>query len=369
MARREEVPEVVDDFLDATKRGAHRQLTYYHALYEITDETFDKAQIIAATTGDLLTFKWLVNNNKLNYEIYNKASMFGHLHIIEYALDKTKNSYDNSHGSMLNYICDAANVAAMCGQLDILKYLLNQQHVPIMPRHLHWCNLELALVPCVEHSDFPMLNYLLYEIGCDIGKSNRYVIGRSIRSGNIPMFEYLLDIGYTLPDKYDLYIECLFFDQMHVVDYLHRKGYELTHHEMRIIINSCCSSNMTVSVDKVHYLSNVSWTKTINLDHKFCNIMINMFSYDMIYRPKNIYLFKYYFNQLSKCQKFFVIGNCKRFLIKQHHANCSSLDIFLEIEHKRLTSENNLRKNNLLKFVLRPKSLHLQFTACINDIV
>jgi len=218
------------------KSAEHQCMHLYDALYKaakggqleamqllisygvkITNEMYNplKASIMA---GHLHIIKYLIEElqmniaslkfNKNNYNVLIWALISGHLNIVEYIVNHHKN--DNF---IKNYIKPfALQDVAMCGHLDVMKYLIEQFQIN---------DFNDALSTACTHGHLNMVEYLISEAGADASANDHNAIQQATRKGHLNIIQYLLDNTNTI-----IHIEAFYsavsYGQFEIVKYFIR---------------------------------------------------------------------------------------------------------------------------------------------------
>jgi ankyrin repeat protein len=252
----------------------------------------------------------------MNKQIFLSACSAGHLDLVKKCAGNILNSKKNN-GLVLS---------ARHGHLGIVKYLIGSGCDPKRRDNA-------ALVEAVKYGHFDVVKYLV-DCGCDPRVNNSHVLLLCVRNSRWLMAGYFLNLGCKI--NYDWEI---------VVEQEARKG---NLESIKLIMDNghCCVSTYTYSiiyaaakrgfVDIVKYLVSIAY----NSQYHYGCVLMKIEWY-------NFKISRYLLEITDKRTKY----------------KCSKKYSYVAnyfVSQNTLCVNHNKKKHNVLKHILRPKSLRMQ---------
>jgi hypothetical protein len=182
----------------------------------------------AAREGNLDVLKWLIGHGAAHDEdeLLKKAAKGGHIHVLEWVMEKIGWNFEN--------VCDSNDIfdcGIISGNLKVVKWL--KEH----GCNSEDCEKEAAMSGNIEIFQLVTKNYKNHEwnkivgyrkmdgIKTNITKSEECIIGAA-KNGHLHMIGFIMDNGGSCHDTNELYIKATEGGHIHIIEWAIKKGYK-----------------------------------------------------------------------------------------------------------------------------------------------
>jgi ankyrin repeat protein len=304
-----------------------------------------------AINGRLDILKYLIEmgyepHRGINDRALKWAAIHGHLPIVKYLLENFAcNCYVASHGLKNIIACwfckksyyhyphykkHAFRLAAKYGHMDIVKYFCEDYVI---------YDDDSAFRFAARYGHLDIVNYLLRRTGADVENLDYYALRWSLKNKHYDIVKRLLKNSER--SEQVALRQCAATGDLDAIKYLIGIGCDPTR-TTGLVVYPCGTGH----IDMVNFL--ISWN---------CDPLPYGFAFISGF-PSN----------WEKIQLCVISSLTKKAMFKSTIRSTDNAETVLEIVKKNYVRKCT-NKHNFLKFVLKPKSLCMQWIACINDLV
>jgi ankyrin repeat protein len=333
---------------------------------------YDEALIQSCRYGKLDFVIYLLDANLVSKQYLNaafkRAVSNGHLHIVKYFVEVIKCDDDNAKAMPAKY-------ATMDNQLEILKYLISTGlkpqcyenmllrssaycgHMDIIKYLVEDCKVsdvtESCLI-CIKNGRLDFVEYFIAH-GFDIKKHGNRALEKAIKCGQLDIAKFFVSMGCDNSSNLNIFRGAASANHMDTIKYFVGLGYnaalclliaaendnlELAKYTLELGYDSDIESALAQSLSYAKYGMT-----------KYLVSMVPIVTKNVIPREKWHY-------SSNTGMEIIMPYFRKRDLFKISNRDYSYM--ILKYVSKQLVTKKTLLKNNLLKCVLKPKSLAMQ---------
>jgi hypothetical protein len=275
------------------------------------------------------------------------AARYGHIGIVKYLV-----GLGCKHDKVLIN-------AVRSGHLDIVKYLITMG-----PNYAK--DKYFAFVTACHKDRIDIVKYFIEELKYDIREEDSFPMAQCARQGHLDILKYLVERGHHMKNNGEVLLKCAEYGFFDVIEYLCEIGYGFQDKGNSAIIKSAENGHIVI----VEYLVDMGYDfRSQNNEafkeavygghHDVCEYLLHLGCYpskDLLARKKFFFL---------KYGLFFFLTNkdkCACLEFSTQDSFTATAFHFSEIESfcTKMICGKKLYKNNFLKFILKPTSLHTQ---------